>query len=241
MTPHALRKKYALAIILLFLLNPLRLWAQQESTPEFTKGFVGYLNLQQGVVTDFKTSPDYYQVGFAFHPRYTVLPSRLRAGSLLAGIYTRGRWTAQTGATPVRQYVDGGVQEYAGIQLAIEQGTDEVFVIILSGEVNVRVEKRYTSVPDILMRTIEIFTEDLGENDVVIPLLYNKALRYMDAVRANLEQYGIPENKIVQLLHVPGNPFSNKRSVNLHIIRPDGYLGGEPGGLTFDPAEMKVW
>lgn len=143
------------------------------------------------------------------------------------------------GANPVRQYVDGGVREYAGIQLAIEQGADEVFVILLSGEEHTPVEKRYTSVPDILMRTIEIFTEDVGENDSVIPLLYNKALNYMDAVRANMKQHGIPENKIEELLTVPGNPFSNKRSVNLHIIRPDGYLGGGPGGLTFDPAEMK--
>lgn len=143
------------------------------------------------------------------------------------------------GAQPVRQYVDGGVREYAGIQLAIEQGADEIFVILLSAPGQTPVEKRYTSVPDILMRTIEIFTTDVGENDIDRPLLYNKALNYMDGVRANLKQYGIPENDIRQLLEVPGNPFSGKRSINLHLIRPDGYLGGGPGGLTFDPAEMK--
>ncbi|WP_118973489.1 patatin-like phospholipase family protein [Taibaiella koreensis] len=143
------------------------------------------------------------------------------------------------GAQPLRQYVDGGVREYAGIQLAIEQGADEVFVILLSPEITPPVEKRYTGVPDILMRTIEIFSEDVGDNDLQIPLLYNKALGYMDTVRQNLSAYGIPEDKITALLNVPGSPFSNKRSVNLHLIRPDGYLGGGPGGLTFDPAEMK--
>jgi NTE family protein len=143
------------------------------------------------------------------------------------------------GAQPVRQYVDGGVREYAGIQLAIEQGADEVFVILLSDGQNVPEEKRYTSVPDILMRTISIFTEDVGQNDVAIPLLYNKALDYMYAVRENMKRNGIADHTIDTLLSVPGNPFSNKRPVNLHLIRPDGYLGGGPGGLNFDPAEMK--
>lgn len=143
------------------------------------------------------------------------------------------------GTQPVRQYVDGGVREYAGVQLAIEQGADEIFVILLSAEGSTPVDKRYTSVPDILMRTIDIFTADVSENDLIIPQLYNRALNYMDAVRANLKQYGIPDSQIGQLLNVPGNPFSGKRSVNMHIIRPEGYLGGGPGGLTFDPAEMK--
>lgn len=143
------------------------------------------------------------------------------------------------GAQPLRQYVDGGVREYAGIQLAIEQGADEIFVILLSADVNPPVEKRYTSIPDILMRTIEIFSEDVGSNDVQMPELYNKALAYADGVRRNLLQYGIPADKAEELLDVAGNPFSNKRSVNLHLIRPDGYLGGGPGGLTFDPAEMQ--
>lgn len=143
------------------------------------------------------------------------------------------------GVGPLRQYVDGGVREYAGVQLAIEQGADEVFVILLSGDDHVPVEKRYTSIPDILMRTIEIFTEDVGENDLLIPLLYNKALNYMDGIRSNLKKQGMTEDKINQIMNVPGNSFTNKRSVNLHIIRPDGYLGGGPGGLTFDINEMK--
>lgn len=143
------------------------------------------------------------------------------------------------GTQPLRQYVDGGVREYAGIQIAIEQGADEIFVILLSGAHTPPVEKRYTSVPDILMRTIEIFTEDVGENDIAMPLLYNEALTYMEGVRAKMKLAGMTDEKIKQVLDVPGNPFSNKRKVNLHIIRPDAYLGGGPGGLTFDPAEMK--
>ncbi|WP_118950656.1 hypothetical protein [Taibaiella helva] len=71
--------------------------AAQNSTPEFPKGFTGYLNLQQGLVSDFKTTPDNYQIGFSFAPQYTVVPTRLRIGAQVAGIYTRGRWGVQTG------------------------------------------------------------------------------------------------------------------------------------------------
>jgi len=71
--------------------------AQPASTPEFPPGFTGYLNLQQGIVSDFRTTPDYYQVGFTFHPQYTLLPSRLRVGAQLGAIYTQGRWSAQAG------------------------------------------------------------------------------------------------------------------------------------------------
>jgi NTE family protein len=70
-------------------------------------------------------------------------------------------------------------------------------------------------------------------------MLYNKALNYMDGIRTNLKKQGMTEDKINQIMNVPGNNFTNKRSVNLHIIRPEGYLGGGPGGLTFDPNEMK--
>ncbi|WP_162902925.1 hypothetical protein [Taibaiella koreensis] len=78
----------------------------QNSTPEFPKGFTGYLSLQQGVVSDFKTTPDYYQVGFSLAPQYTVIPSRLRLGAQVAGIYTQGRWGVQAGPTAALRLFD---------------------------------------------------------------------------------------------------------------------------------------
>ncbi len=143
------------------------------------------------------------------------------------------------GAVPLRQYVDGGVREYAGIQLAIEQGADEIFVILLSSGFNKPVEQRYTQVPGILLRTIEIFTEDVGDNDLEMPQMYNRALDYLNQVRQNMKQGGLSDQQIDRFFAVPGNPLSNKRPVNLHVIRPDGDLGGGTVGLNFDPAEMK--
>lgn len=78
----------------------------QNKTPEFPKGFTGYLSLQQGLVSDFKHTPDYYQIGFSFSPQYTVVPSRLRIGAQLAGIYTQGRWGVQAGPVAALRLTD---------------------------------------------------------------------------------------------------------------------------------------
>lgn len=80
--------------------------AQSTSTPEFPKGFVGYLNLQQGVVSDFKTTPDFYQIGFTFNPQYTIVPSRLRLGAQVGAHYTQGRWGVQAGPTAALRLFD---------------------------------------------------------------------------------------------------------------------------------------
>lgn len=93
-------------VLIIFLFASFPLFAQQASTPEFPKGFVGYLDLQQGLVSDFKTTPDYYQIGFTFNPQYTVIPSRLRVGVQVGGIYTMGRWGVQAGPTAALRLCD---------------------------------------------------------------------------------------------------------------------------------------
>jgi hypothetical protein len=90
-------RKSSIPVIMCLLLSFTSSFAQNEPSPEFPKGFVAYLNLQQGVVSDFKTTPDYYQVGLTFNPQYTIVPSRLRIGLLAGGLYTQGRWTVQGG------------------------------------------------------------------------------------------------------------------------------------------------
>ena len=102
---HALRKS-SIAITILLFLSTTTLWAQQESTPEFPKGFVGYLNLQQGLVSGFKTTGDNYQIGFTFNPQYTIVPSRLRLGVQLGAIYTQGRWGVLAGPTVALRLFD---------------------------------------------------------------------------------------------------------------------------------------
>jgi NTE family protein len=143
------------------------------------------------------------------------------------------------GSIPLRQYVDGGVREYAGIQLAIDAGAEEIFVVILSASSDEPEEKVFDSSFNILFKTIDIFTTDVGANDLKIPAVYNRALRYIDAVKQKMKKAGVPAATIEDYFTIPfNNPFTGKKALKIHVIRPDSPLGGGPGGLTFDTTEM---
>ncbi len=52
---------------------------------------------------------------------------------------------------------------------------------------------------------------------------------------------GISADVIHDYFSTPGidNPFVGKMPLKIYTIRPETPLGGGPGGLTFDPNEMK--
>ncbi len=138
------------------------------------------------------------------------------------------------------QYVDGGVREYAGVQLAIDGGATEIFCILLSAENSLPEPVQYNTLFPILERTISLFSEDVAANDLLIPQLQINTLQYLNAVKQRMRNDGIPETKIDAYFKSEGNNgLERAGSVKLFIIRPDAPLGGGPGGLIFDPAEMK--
>jgi len=96
------------------------------------------------------------------------------------------------GALPVRQYVDGGVKEYIGIQLAIDAGADEIYAIVLTPEKIDPVEQTFTDAYTILQTTIDMFTDGVGYNDIRTPALYNEALQYIAAVQKKCWQRVCP-------------------------------------------------
>jgi predicted acylesterase/phospholipase RssA len=143
------------------------------------------------------------------------------------------------GANPIRQYVDGGVRDYIGIQLAIDAGADEIFAIALSPDHKEDTGIKYNKTFPILQRTMEIFTDDVGENDIRLPRLYNKALRYIAAVKQKMISDGISQAAVDAYFNVPlYDTFSGKKPIRIHHIKPDEPLGGGPGGLEFDPQKM---
>jgi NTE family protein len=146
----------------------------------------------------------------------------------------------QKGALPLRQYVDGGLTEYAGIQIAIDAGAEEVFVIALSTGKNFADTQNYTDAFSILSKTIDIFTDDVSNNDIKIPALYNHTLAYLAAVKLKMKIAGIPDPVIKSYFDIPGyKELSSKKPIDIHIIRPETPLGGGPGGLNFEPEEMQ--
>ncbi|MET0461878.1 MAG: patatin-like phospholipase family protein [Chitinophagaceae bacterium] len=140
------------------------------------------------------------------------------------------------------QYVDGGVREYAGIEMAIQNGAKEIVAILLSTEHTEAETKEYKDIYSILEKTISIFTEDVGKNDMVIPVQYNEALKYIDSVKRKMKKAGISNEDINDYFTTSRtpNPFQDKLPLNIHVIRPSQPLGGGPGGLDFIPADMTV-
>ncbi len=142
---------------------------------------------------------------------------------------------------PGFQYVDGGVKEYAGIQMAIDNGATEIFTILLSSGLPSTDPKEFTDLFSILLKTIDIFTDDVGKNDIVIPLQYNEALNYIESVKSKMKRDGISTEKVNDYFNVRGleSPYQDKVPIKLHFFRPAAPLNGGPGGLSFDPIVMK--
>lgn len=148
----------------------------------------------------------------------------------------------EAGAEKNFQYVDGGVREYAGVQMAIDQGATEVFCILLSDGKGEVAKTEFTDLFSILMRTMSIMIQDVQKNDVVLPQQYEAALAYIAAVKAKMKTDGVPEQKIDAYFKIGNSgatPFEVERGVRVFFIYPDGPLGGGPGGLVFDPQEMQ--
>ncbi|HMH20859.1 MAG TPA: patatin-like phospholipase family protein [Puia sp.] len=144
------------------------------------------------------------------------------------------------GKLPMRQFVDGGVREYAGVQLAIDAGADEIYAILLTPGDDPPVEQTYNDAFTILERTIDIFTTDVAVNNIRIPLQYNLALRYIESAKEKMLAAGITQAAIDGFFQAPfDNPFAGKKPLKIYVIRPDAPLGGGEGGLDFDPVAMK--
>ena len=140
------------------------------------------------------------------------------------------------------QYVDGGVREYAGVEMAIDAGATEIFTILLSAKTSKPENVQYTKLFELLERTMSIFITDVGKNDLVIPGQFNDALLYIDAVKKKMARAGVSADDIKKYFTIKGreNPYEEKVPLKLYNIQPDTPLGGGPGGLSFDSNDMKT-
>ena len=140
------------------------------------------------------------------------------------------------------QYVDGGVREYVGIQMAIDQGATEIFCILLAPESREVEGKQYESLFPILERTISMFSEDVEKNDILIPQIHAKTLRYLQSVKQKMLNDGLSQKQVEEYFKIDGdnNPLETSDRVKIYLMRPEASLGGGPGGLVFDPTEMKA-
>jgi hypothetical protein len=83
---------------LLLLFFSIKIIAQSTDT-EFGKGFILHAKLHNGILTNFKTSPDLYVGGMQLIPQITLVEHKLRGGLIIGTFYEGKKLQAQFGPT----------------------------------------------------------------------------------------------------------------------------------------------
>lgn len=135
------------------------------------------------------------------------------------------------------QHVDGGVREIAPLKVAIDHGATDIYAIVLEPAEREHSNETYRFVVKTLVRTINIFTQEVLLNDVRTAQLINQSVRYLASARARAKEL-LSDDDVSSIFDDPGvpNPISDARVLNLHIIRPEREL--PTSGLEFRPLVM---
>jgi NTE family protein len=135
------------------------------------------------------------------------------------------------------QFVDGGVREYAPLKVVIDQGATDIYAVILSPLIRARRNETFTRLLGILPRTIDTFTEDVGDNDLDVAQRTNLLLAKVAKIRSDLIAAGTDPVLVENVFAAAGTPFSGKALLNLRIIVPEApLLKGD--SLQFDQFDM---
>ena len=208
--------------------------------------FINTTCMQSGELVVFTTdqqpiTPDNYQVKSivdANHFRRAVMASACQPVFMQPITVNRD---VPGEPDPGFQFVDGGVKQYVGIEMAIDNGATEIFTILLSPEEDAVDNVSYGDLFGILQKTIGIFSDGVAKEDLVTPQQYNTALTYIEAVKSKMIAGGISSDAVDEYFNIPEvkNPYRGKKPIKFFTFQPSAPLGGGPGGLTFDPVEMK--
>lgn len=134
-------------------------------------------------------------------------------------------------------FVDAGIKEYLPIDVLIELGCKDITGIMTNINTRHYVPKDFKSSTDIILKTAEIFSNDVSNNDLQTAQLYNRGIMYIHELKQRVQRlYGLDEEKLTDLFTFGLDPFYKKNFISFKLIRPATDLGD---GLTFDPTHMK--
>lgn len=138
------------------------------------------------------------------------------------------------------QYSDGGVREVAPLKIAIDNGAEEIYAVVLNPEKSSVSEKKLRKIPEIALKTLSMLEEEIVYNDIHMLDVYNSGLMLIDAFQKEFVDTGkIKKSEFNDILEKNSGLLKNKKIKKIHIIRPDEELSGGFQGLEFDPDKMK--
>lgn len=150
------------------------------------------------------------------------------------------------------RYVDGGLREIAGVEIALALGSSEVITIVMSPEdadLEDHDNNRFNLL-EVALRTFDISAREISRNDVAIGTLFKQMNEYTtqlkmlyagtrEEARQKLDKAVFDELFPQNALERIQNPFDRMGALtSFHVIRPtkDDLLEG--GGLDFVPKIM---
>jgi predicted patatin/cPLA2 family phospholipase len=135
------------------------------------------------------------------------------------------------------QYTDGGVREIAPLKIAVDQGATRIYAIVLQPEKSQPQDETYDFIVKTLLRTIDLFVQEVAVNDINTATLYNRAILYLEKARKKAKTM-LKASQVREIFDDPKNPnpFKGKKLVELYVIRPKEEL--PTGGLEFRPFIM---
>jgi predicted acylesterase/phospholipase RssA len=135
------------------------------------------------------------------------------------------------------QYTDGGVRECAPLSIAVDHGATDLYSIVLSPEKREPSNETYIFIVKTFLRFLDLMLTEVTENDISKAVLYNQAIVYLDKLQKKAKKM-LTTAQVNELFNDPRNPnpFSDKKLLNLYLIRPLEEL--PTSGLEFRPFEM---
>jgi predicted acylesterase/phospholipase RssA len=134
------------------------------------------------------------------------------------------------------QYVDGGVREFLPLRAIFDSGVELDHVIAIStSPLEPKLQpSSFGGIVQILGRTVDLLSSEVGRNDYSGAVLFNTVLQMID----NSEKHGISRTKILRGIpreirsRLPG-----KRAIPVTFIGPSRHI--EMNALEFEPAAMR--
>ncbi|NIG53256.1 patatin-like phospholipase family protein [Chitinophaga sp. Cy-1792] len=195
--------------------------------------FIGCNNMQTGRTTYFTNNLQAAGKHYDLHPIND--PSTLRNAVMAA--YSMPVFMAPM-LIGEHQYTDAGAINNTSIQLAIDHGATDIYVILHTPSQMPTTGFEYRNVLDMLEHTADRLAADNTQPH--LPILYNQTLDYLHTIKSNMKNAGLKEQDIASFFDTPDNPFAGRQKVNIHMIRPDQPLDGGPGGLDYVPGDMRI-